>query len=77
MIATLPFTEKRNTLFSDFADFRKTKISRFEAEKLAITVDHESILEIWKFILSSIEKIKPSFLLFTVYLFPESNGIKS
>ena len=41
------------------------------------TRDHEITLKILEFILNSIEKLKPRFLLSSMCMFPESNGTKS
>ena len=40
-------------------------------------IDHEITLEILEFILNSIVKVKPGFLLSSECMFPESNGTKS
>ena len=40
-------------------------------------VDHEITLKILEFILNSIEKVKPGFLLSSVRIFPEFNEAKS
>ena len=39
-------------------------------------IDHEITLKILEFILNSIEKVKPGFLLSSMSVFPESKGIK-
>ena len=39
-------------------------------------IDHEITLKVLKLFLNSIEKVKPAFLLFSVYMFPESNWTK-
>ena len=52
--------------FLGFADFIKTKISRFKEEKLAVTGDHEIPLKILEFILNSIQKFKSGFLLSSI-----------
>ena len=49
-----------------FADFIKTKISRFKEEKLAVTGDHEIPLKILEFILNLIQKFKSGFLLSSI-----------
>ena len=41
------------------------------------TLDHEITLKILEFIFNLIEKVKPSFSLSSVCMFPESNGTKS
>ena len=40
-------------------------------------LDHEITLNILKFILNSVEKVKPGFLPSSEFMFPESNGTKS
>ena len=40
-------------------------------------IDHEITLNISKFILNSIEKVKPGFSFFSMCIFPESNGTKT
>ena len=39
-----------------------------------VELDHEIALEILEFILNPIENVKPGFLLFSMCMFPESNG---
>ena len=41
------------------------------------TIEHEVTLKNQEFILNLIEKVKPGFSLFSMCLFPESNGTKS
>ena len=40
-------------------------------------IHHEITLKILEFILNSIEKVKPGFLLSSMSIFSESNGTKS
>ena len=40
-------------------------------------LDHEITLKILEFVLNSIEKVKPGFLLFSMCKLSESNGTKS
>ena len=40
-------------------------------------LDHEIILKILEFVLNSIEKVKPGFLLSSMCIFSESNETKS
>ena len=46
--------------------------------KVIINIDHEMInLKILEFILNSLKKVKPGFLLSSMCIFPETNGTKS
>ena len=45
--------------------------------KVIINIDHEIKLKILEFILNSLKKVKPGFLLSSMCIFPETNGTKS
>ena len=45
--------------------------------KVIINIDHEINLKILEFILNSLKKVKPGFLLSSMCIFPETNGTKS
>ena len=44
---------------------------------MLMILDHEITLKILGFVLNSIEKVKPGFLLSSMCIFSESNGTKS
>ena len=53
---------------------RRTPIPKCDLNKVALQLlDHETTLEISEFVLNSIEKVKPGFLLSSMCIFSESN----
>ena len=74
---------QRNAAFNKHYYFKNRIVNSIEQIKYGVinikfcaTLDHEITLKILEFILSLIEKVKPSFLLSSMCIFSEPNGTK-